>query len=121
MQCLGFSSCGTRTLEGTGSAVMTRGLSCPVACGILVLRSGIKLVSPALEGGFLTTGPPETVTVFFFNIVLTIWSTLQLYVNLRINFSFFYRKCHWNFERGSTESVDYFGMYFHLNNRSFNP
>ena len=72
LQCLGFSSCGPWTLEGTGSAVRTRGLSCPVACGILVLRSGIKLVSPALEGGFLTTGPPEKVPVFFFNIVLTI-------------------------------------------------
>ena len=34
------------------------GLSCPVACGILVPRPGIRLESPALEGGFLTTGPP---------------------------------------------------------------
>ena len=29
-----------------------------MACGILVPRAGIKLASPALEGGFLTTGPP---------------------------------------------------------------
>ena len=32
--------------------------SCPVACGILVSGPGIEHSSPALEGGFLTTGPP---------------------------------------------------------------
>ena len=34
------------------------GLSCPVACGILVPRPGAEPVSPALEGVFLTTGSP---------------------------------------------------------------
>ena len=34
------------------------GLSCPPACGILVPRPGIKPTTFALEGGFLTTGPP---------------------------------------------------------------
>ena len=29
-----------------------------VACGILVPQPGIKPMSPALGGGFLTTGPP---------------------------------------------------------------
>ena len=33
-------------------------LSCSKACGVLVPRPGIKPVSPALEGRFLTTGPP---------------------------------------------------------------
>ena len=33
-------------------------LSCPVACGILVLQSRTDPVSPALEGRFLTTGLP---------------------------------------------------------------
>ena len=28
-----------------------------VACGILVPQPGIELLSPALAGGFLTTGP----------------------------------------------------------------
>ena len=37
---------------------MARGLSCPTACGILVPRPGIEPASPALEGGFFTTGPP---------------------------------------------------------------
>ena len=32
--------------------------SCPVACGILVPPPGIEPASPALEGRFLTTGPP---------------------------------------------------------------
>ena len=32
--------------------------SCPEACGILVSWPGIKPESPALEDGFLTTGPP---------------------------------------------------------------
>ena len=35
-----------------------RRLSCSVACGILVPRPGIKPSPSALEGGFLTTGPP---------------------------------------------------------------
>ena len=38
---------------------MARGLSCPVACGILVPRPGIEPASPSMEGGFFTTGPPR--------------------------------------------------------------
>ena len=34
------------------------GLNCLIACGILVPRQGIELASPALQGRFLTTGPP---------------------------------------------------------------
>ena len=44
--------------ECMGSVVVPHGLSCPVACGNLVPGPGIKPMSPALEGGFLTTGPP---------------------------------------------------------------
>ena len=33
-------------------------LSCPAACGILAPQPGIESVSHALEGRFLTTGPP---------------------------------------------------------------
>ena len=29
-----------------------------MVCGILVHQPGIEPMSPALEGGFLTTGPP---------------------------------------------------------------
>ena len=31
----------------------------PMERGILVTQPGIEPTSPALEGGFLTTGPPE--------------------------------------------------------------
>ena len=37
--------------------VATVGLSCPVACGTLVSQPGIKSMSPAMQCGFLTTGP----------------------------------------------------------------
>ena len=38
--------------------VAAYGLSCPKACEILVPRLGIEPMSTALEGRFLTTGPP---------------------------------------------------------------
>ena len=51
-----FSSCGLWAPELTGSVVrVNTGLT---ACRILVPRSGIKPATPALEGRFLTTGPP---------------------------------------------------------------
>ena len=50
--------CVDSSLWHTGSVVAARRHSCPVAFGILVPRPGIKPVPPALEGGFLTTGPP---------------------------------------------------------------
>ena len=51
-------SCGTWVPECVGSVVAARGLSCPAACGILVPCPGIEPPSPALEGRFLTSGPP---------------------------------------------------------------
>ena len=62
---MGFSSCGARAAGCLGSVVLwhvtsvvvARRLSCPAACGILVPRPGIEPASPALEGGFFTTGP----------------------------------------------------------------
>ena len=41
-------------------------LSCSKACGILVLPR-IKPMSPALQGGFLTTGPPGKLLDHIFN------------------------------------------------------
>ena len=52
----GFSRCGAWALEGDGSVVVAGGPSCPVTCGVVVPRPGIKPLSPALEGGFLITG-----------------------------------------------------------------
>ena len=48
--------------------VVACGLSCSVACGILVPWLGIEPASPALKGGFLTTGPPGKSLNIFFNI-----------------------------------------------------
>ena len=48
----------THSLRCTSSVVVACGLSCPRAYGILVPQPGIEPVSPALEGRFLTTGPP---------------------------------------------------------------
>ena len=42
------------------SVLAVSGLRCPVACGVLVPRPGIEPVPPALEGRFLTTGPPKS-------------------------------------------------------------
>ena len=48
-----------RGLQSTRALVVARGgLSCSEACGILVPLPGIKPMSPALEGGCLTIGPP---------------------------------------------------------------
>ena len=45
-------------LQHTGSVVAELRLTCPEASGILVPQPGMEPVYPALEGGFLTTGPP---------------------------------------------------------------
>ena len=51
-----------------GSAVAAQGLSCFEACGIPVSQAGIELTSHALQGRFLTTGPPgkASLPTFFF-------------------------------------------------------
>ena len=54
LQHVGFSSCGPQALGYMSSGVGVHGLSCSMACGILVPRPGIK---PTLEGGLLTIGP----------------------------------------------------------------
>ena len=58
LRCAGSSSCGVRAPKCVGSVVVVHGLSCPATAGIIVPRPGIEPESPALEGGFLTTGPP---------------------------------------------------------------
>ena len=50
--------CGAQALEQVGSAAVVHGLSSSMACGILVPWWGNKPMSPALQGKFLTTGPP---------------------------------------------------------------
>ena len=45
--------------------------SCPIACNFVVPQPGIEPVSPALEGRFLTSGPPEKSSSRPLNISLT--------------------------------------------------
>ena len=59
LRCQGFSLAVVLSLQSSGSVVVTLGLSCPMAYRILVSRPGVKPISPAFEGGLLTTGPPE--------------------------------------------------------------
>ena len=66
----GFCSRSTRTLEYTGSVVVAHELSRSVARGILVPQPGMKPVSPALQGRFLTTGPPGKPPTNLFHISL---------------------------------------------------
>ena len=70
MASVGFFDCAGSLLWHEGSLVVTRRLtwalecagsvvallSCPTACGILVPRPGTEPVTPALDGGLLTTG-----------------------------------------------------------------
>ena len=65
------------------------GLSCPVACGILVSQPGIKHVSSAFKGRFSTTGPSGTssqmlaifCSVFFFIITIQlVWVSISLWL-----------------------------------------
>ena len=47
-----------RTSPRAGSFTVASGFSSSLAGGTLVLRPGIEPLSSALQGGFLTTGPP---------------------------------------------------------------
>ena len=69
---VGSVVCGTRalSLRCASSVVVGLRLSCPGACGILVPRPGIEPSSPALEGGFFTTGPPGKSLNWFISISL---------------------------------------------------
>ena len=55
--------------------VVARGFLLFQACGILVPQAEIKLTSPALAGGFLTTGPPGKVLCIFLLIEDSIWKS----------------------------------------------
>ena len=54
-----FQALVKQSFEHACSLVTTLGLSCFAVCGILVPPQGIKPMSPALDRGFLTIGPPR--------------------------------------------------------------
>ena len=66
MAC-GIFCCGTQIpqLWHTSLVVVACGLSCSAACGILVSQPGTEPVSLALQGGFVTIGPPEKYLLIF--------------------------------------------------------
>ena len=53
------SNCGKLVPEHVSSVAVAQGLSFFAACGILVPQPESEPLSPALQGRFLTTGPPE--------------------------------------------------------------
>ena len=73
-----LSSCGTQALElAHGLSSWATRVCCPITYGILVPWRGIELTFSALEGGFLTTGPPERkspLSVFCFYL-LSSWKS----------------------------------------------
>ena len=64
------------------SVVVVRGLSCPMACGILVPQPGIEPMPPALEGGFLVTGPPWSLQDGLFLIKFEFQVNMDLEIEL---------------------------------------
>ena len=56
--CGGFSCCRAQALGCIDTVAVAYKLISPVAGGILVPQPRIEPVSPALGGGFLTTGAP---------------------------------------------------------------
>ena len=54
----GFSCCGARALGFLGFSICGSQAQLPRTCGILFPGPGIKPMSPALAGRFLTTGLP---------------------------------------------------------------
>ena len=59
--CLAASglSCGKRDLCCVAWGLSLQPQGCPVACRTLTPQPGMEPVSPALQGRFLTTGPPR--------------------------------------------------------------
>ena len=59
----------TQAAGQAASVAAACGPSCFMARGILVPRPGIELASPALQGGFLTSGPPEKFFYLLLNLI----------------------------------------------------
>ena len=79
------------------SLAVVRRLSCPAACGILVPQPGLEPASPALQDGFLTTGPPgKSPRNTFLTALLHHWSVSSVHIlsgGTRIRLSHYYWCC----------------------------
>ena len=59
-------SWGTWGLHWVQTLVVAHGLSCSMACGVLVHLPGIESAASALQDGFLTTGRPgKSLSILF--------------------------------------------------------
>ena len=85
----GLSSCGAQAPECVGSVVVAHGLSCPAACGILVPWPGFDCVSPALESGFLTTGPPGKSWGSFLIMLVVFYMPFSFFVSHFLHYYLF--------------------------------
>ena len=85
----GFSCPGARALELPASVVAThglvvaQGLGCPTAEESSLTR--IKPMSPALAGGFVSTGPPRKASSVFFKCINSLLFTTVV-LNLQLSF-----------------------------------
>ena len=71
-QSTGSRVCGLQQLQHVDSVAVAHGLSCPHSMWDLP-RPGIKPVSPALAGGFLTARPPEKYKLGFLILLFYCW------------------------------------------------
>ena len=84
--------------ESGGFSSVTHGLSCAKSCGVLVPRPGIESPSPALEGRFLTSGPPEKSLkwAFLSKISLQTLETISLkFFSVSLFFFYVLHLCSW--------------------------
>ena len=79
---LGFSGCGSRALEHKSNSCGARIQLLQGRWGLP--RLGIKPVSPALAGRFLTTEPPEKPLIFSDNSVYILETTFQILIRFAI-------------------------------------
>ena len=70
----GLSSCGIPVPGCTGSEIVVLRLSWSGARGIFVPQPWIKPMSPAQQGGFISTGPPGKSQQFFFKSIRSLCS-----------------------------------------------
>ena len=78
--CSGFSCCRAQAWRCMNTVAVACRLISPVACGILVPQPRIEPVSPALGGGFLTTGAAGKTphTYIFFSFIFISWRLITL-------------------------------------------
>ena len=76
---VGFSRVAVHGLRSVRAQwLAAHGLSCSAACVILVPHPGIEPVSPALQGGLSTTGPPGKSPCFLFMREVVLWKPPKL-------------------------------------------